>query len=314
METFVDATTGASVSQISIAVGETKILGLKKFNLANLPGAAVVVSTGTAEIAACVPVVHLSDTSKKSYQDKFLPELLSQLVPVERDGMVFYQICGMAAGQANLVARQSIPPFAPYADTVPISVTPNPKRLTLPAAKHKSPPSFNTLWQNHPLQFANGSVSYPCSGGRGSLGHMQCMVRLCSAFEKSGVSFSGCFGSKCEESKKSKRKELHVHHFSDPYDFESWPFAKGACYVWKASKLAPEPMPGLAALPFVTGKQGVILFKNYFHRSVDKTSLTGGHIDLWNKNTMGNTLNMSIPIEGQSAFLRAEKICFWPIT
>jgi len=39
----------------------------------------------------------------------------------------------------------------------------------------------------------------------------------------------------------------------------------------------------------------------------------GGHIDLWNKDRMGNTYTDVDPRLGESAFLRSRKISFWPL-
>ena len=300
METFVDVTR-RPVSQIDIAVGETKILGLKKFNLGIPPS--VVVFIQNPEIAFCFQVVHLKDTSKKSYNDLFaISRFSDQFVPVERGDLFFFQICGKAAGQIELIANHHAtgPPYAPYAQPVSITVKPNLKRLYLPAAKNNSVPDFNTLWQNHPLNPIH-RVDYPCNQGGPPLGHMQCMVRLCVALEKSGVSFAGIFGTSCK-----LKGANHARHFSHPYEFETWPWAKGRCYVWKTSPDSPEPMPGLAAFWFVRQKQGIILFKHYFDVPGQKTKMFGGHIDLWNKVTMGNTYDYGTannpinPMEGLS--------------
>jgi hypothetical protein len=175
-------------------------------------------------------------------------------------------------------------------------------------------PDFDTLWRNHPLNpnQPGGPVDYPCDGK--VLGHMQCMVRFSTALERSGVSFAGLSGSKCD-----LPGAKHVNHFSNPYDFEKWSIASSTSYVWEAKKpFQLEPMPGLAAFWFVLRRQGIILFLNYFDPK-GTTSMFGGHIDLWNKGTMGNTYsygtpdNPQSPMEGEAAFFRARKINFWPL-
>jgi Type VI secretion system (T6SS), amidase effector protein 4 len=56
-------------------------------------------------------------------------------------------------------------------------------------------------------------------------------------------------------------------------------------------------------------RTGVLLFYNYFP---DKAgAMVGGHIDLWNNDQMGNTFGR--PHEGLSAFVRSNKIVFWPL-
>ena len=105
----------------------------------------------------------------------------------------------------------------------------------------------------------------------------------------------------------------HGHHFSNPYEFPGWGPAKGKAYTWEAKPIyAPEPMPGLAAYNFVKDRQGIILFWNYFDVK-GRSSMWGGHIDLWNKGRMGNTYSYLHPREGEAAFLRAKKIMFWPL-
>jgi hypothetical protein len=154
----------------------------------------------------------------------------------------------------------------------------------------------------------NGAVHYPCNNGGPPLHNMQCFVRLCEALHLSGVSFKGCWGSSCQ-----LHGAHHTHHFSNPYDFPTWNWARGKAYVWEANPpFSPEPMPGLAAFKFVEGRQGIILFTHYFGIK-GQTSMWGGHIDLWNKDRMGNTYTDMDPRHGESAFLRSRKISFWPL-
>jgi hypothetical protein len=77
---------------------------------------------------------------------------------------------------------------------------------------------------------------------------------------------------------------------------------------------------------FVAGKQGIILFWDYFPiRTYNKqhpdgkpeSGTHGGHIDLWNKNEMENDIggvkSGLFAIQLDSAFLRARKIVFWSL-
>jgi hypothetical protein len=327
MESFVD-THDRPISRIDLAVGETKIVGLRKYNLTPFPEVAVLVRNSS--VAFSHQCVHLGDPTKKRYNDVFdMREVARGNVPIEVRGKYFFQLCGRAAGHTELSAfysfapRKMGTPYAPipyvpydapdryesYAPSLTITVKDGkPKLVIPPAAAGKAVGHFETMWQNHPNNPDNGEGEYPCNDGGPPLNHMQCFVRLCEALHRSGVSFKGCFGSSCH-----LKGADHAHHFSNPYDFPNWPWAKGKAYVWEAKPpFAPEPMPGLAAFEFMQKRQGIVLFTHYFDVK-GQTSMWGGHIDLWNKRRMGNTYADPSPQQGESAFLRSQKISFWPL-
>jgi len=310
MESFVDIH-GQPVSRIDLAVGETKIVGLKKYDLTPFVEVGVLVRNST--IAFSHQCVHLGDPTKKKYIDVYdMAEVAQGNVPIEVSGNFFFQLCGRAAGHTEIDAFYWISPKkmgTPYAPSLTITVTDEkPKLLIPPPAAGKAVGNFETMWRNHPRNPANGQVEYPCNEGGPPLNHMQCFVRLCEALHKSDVSFKGCFGSSCQI-----KGADHAHHFSNPYDFPNWSWARGNAYVWEAKRpFAPEPMPGLAAFEFVQQQQGIILFTHYFDVK-GQTSMWGGHIDLWNRGRMGNTYSDPKPEQGEAAFLRSEKISFWPL-
>ena len=301
------------VTNITLKVGETKILGLRKFNVGPPPD--VVVQTSNTEVAFVFQCGHLKDRTKERYTDKTVSDMINETAPVELHGFFFFQITGKKQGAARLDATQR--GGGAYAASVMVIVEPNPKALSLGAA-------FATLWNNHPLQTANGKIHYPCVGNdrnKDFAGHnpplfnMQCMVRLCWALDKSGVDLSGMRGfTSCFTADPHLRKKReHRHHFSDPNDFSHWSKAIGKSYDFNARPpFAPEPMPGLAAFWFVQGRTGIIRFDHYFTPK-GREAMTGGHIDLWNRNTMGNTIQSPNAYEGMSAFLRSKRIRFWPI-
>ena len=152
---------------------------------------------------------------------------------------------------------------------------------------------------------------HPCHESKWLVG--QCMVRFCTMLEKSGVSVRGLFGPKCGLPGKE-----HAFHFINPYDFEKWQGLKQA-YSWEAKPpFQAEPMPGIAAYYFTRGRRGVILFWNFFPTNKKKTDMSGGHIDLWNRDRMGNTFNFlnkenTDPTTSLGAFARARKVVFWPL-
>jgi Type VI secretion system (T6SS), amidase effector protein 4 len=310
MDSFVDIH-GRPVHRVDLAVGETRIVGLKKFSLQ--PMVEVSVIARNSNIAFSQQCVHLGDVTKKQYIDVYdMAKVAADNVPIESHGRFFFQICGKSAGHTELDAFYWVSNAgkmgATYAPSLPISVKANSKLLRMPPAPGRSVGTFQTMWNNHPLSPTNGAVDYPCNKGGPPLHHNQCFVRLCEALQLSGVSFKGCFGSSCEV-----HGADHAHHFSNPYDFPTWPWARGKAYVWEASPpFSPEPMPGLAAFKFVEGRQGIILFTHYFDIK-GKTSMWGGHIDLWNKDRMGNTYHEADQWHHLAAFLRSKKISFWPL-
>ena len=134
------------------------------------------------------------------------------------------------------------------------------------------------------------------------------MIRFCAALSHSKVSFQGLVGEKC-----GLRGPGHQFHWVNPYDFERWRGTRNA-YVWEAHPpFQPEPMPGIAAMTFMQGRTGVVVFWNYFSVDPKKGDMYGGHIDLWNKDRMGNTFGSPIPAAEHSAFARCRKIAFWAI-
>jgi hypothetical protein len=210
MESFVD-THGRPVSRIDLAVGETKIVGLKKYALT--PSVEVGVLVRNSSIAFSDQCVHLGDPTKKKYIDVYdMAEVARGNVPIEVSGKFFFQLCGRAVGHTEIDAFYWISPKkmgTPYAPSLTITVTDEkPKLLVPPPAAGKAVGNFETMWRNHPMNPANGPVEYPCNEGRAPLTHMQCFVRLCEALHKSGVNFRGCFGSSCQINGAD-----HAHHF-----------------------------------------------------------------------------------------------------
>jgi Type VI secretion system (T6SS), amidase effector protein 4 len=321
MEAFVDPITLRPVQNITIAEGETKIVGLKKFALG--PPREVEVST-LSPVAFCNRVSRLKDPTKRKYSSGHLrpndyhwykmSSFPDEMVPVEINGHFFFQIGGHAAGRTELTAVSTKTRTA-VADPLSIVVTENKRRLSFNAAPGFPSPTFNLLWKNHPLNPNNpgGPDGYPCKirgkdGEKYSHGHNQCMVRFCTALERSGASFSGLHSS----SMCNLGGDEHRHNFLNPYDFEPWKKSKGSHYVWEAKPpFEKEPMPGLAAFMFMYNRRGVVLFWNYHMKN-----MFGGHIDLWNLIRMGNNFT-DLPTEtfmdGEGAFYRARKIVFWPM-
>jgi type VI secretion system (T6SS) effector Tae4 (amidase) len=309
METFVNPPGNQPVTELRVKVGETKVVGLKLAHINGNPDLTVLpygedvlrkmsVSCDDGDIAFSRQVIKLAK-SKSAYEDHYNVADIDT-VYVEQRGLYFFQICGKKAGRTNLKAV--VDDRSDYANPVPVVVTENPKLLVL------SPPvPFTTLWNNHPLNGFDPDVGFDRANHPCPLPFKnQCMVRFCKALADSGVSFTGLSGSKCGGS-----GAAHSAHFTNPYDFINW--KTSGFYSWTANPpLQSEPMPGLAAWPFMESKRGVVLFMHYF---AVQGAMWGGHIDLWNRDCMGNNVFTPNSETGQGlgAFCRAQTIYFWPL-
>ena len=309
MENFVNPLGNQPATDIRVKVGETKVVGLKLPHINVTPDLTVLpygqdVLRNTSvfceddDIAFSRQVVKLAK-SKKAYEDHYDVGKIDT-VYVEQGGVYFFQICGKKVGMTNLKAE--VNDSTNYANAIPVVVTDNPKLLVL-----HPPAPFITLWNNHPLNAFDPEVGleraeHPCPLPFKN----QCMVRFCKALADSGVSLTGFSGSKCGGS-----GPAHAAHFTNPYDFINWK-ASGS-YSWTANPpFQTEPMPGLAAWPFMESRRGIVLFMHYF---AVQGAMWGGHIDLWNQDCMGNnslTANSEMG-QGLGAFCRAQKIYFWPL-
>jgi hypothetical protein len=320
VESFLDVSSDHAVAQISLKQGETRVVRLKKFDAGQPvdghPGLylhpKVVVSCENPSVAFCFHVSKLGH-NKKAYDDHYDVNQVDTAL-VEKDGFYYFQICGKQAGTTQLTAVNfsQAGSSGAFASSIPVSVSENKKRLYL----HPNVP-FSSLWDKHPLRNPNYKApaytdpkdktgmhqrrSHPCPIN----GFEQCMVRVCTALTEAGVSLNGLTGWHCPGA-----GSLHKHHFVQPYDFPKW--QRSSFYVWEAKPHQPEPMPGMAAWAFMLGRKGVVLFQNYF---TNFGSMTGGHIDLWNTERMGNNWSATNPNmgEGLSAFFRSQKIYFWPL-
>ena len=197
---------------------------------------------------------------------------------------------------------------ATYAPSLPISVKTNSKLLVMPAAPSRSVGTFQTMWNNHPMSPTNGAVHYPCNNGGPPLRNMQCFVRLCEALHLSGVSFKEFRGSSCKLNGAD-----HAHHFRTLTIFQPGSRQAGRLMSGRQSPhFRPNQCLVLPPSDLLKVRQGIILFTHYFSIK-GQTSMWGGHIDLWNKDRMGNTYTDINPMQGESAFLRSKTISFWPL-
>lgn len=305
MKNFVNPSSNRPITDIRIKVGETQVVGLKLPHISYDPYLAMLpygddvlrnidVFCEDDDVAFSRQVLKLAKP-KSAYEDHYdMSEIDTEYV--ERGGTYYFQICGRKGGATKLkVAMANSPDYAP---AVSVVVTDNPKKLVL-----HPPIPFPKLWEKHPLRddtVPHDKRSHPCPLPIDG----QCMVRLCKALGDAGVSFTGFVASKCWGSGSS-----HSLHFTNPYDFIAW--KNSGFYSWTARPpLQAEPMPGLAAWPFIASQTGIVLFMHYFG-----SAMWGGHIDLWDGERMGNNVRAINPEtgEGLGAFLRARTVYFWPI-
>jgi type VI secretion system (T6SS) effector Tae4 (amidase) len=301
------------VGQIMLNEGETKILALKtpgSFNVAQLPYSPFWVTSSDWSVAICQFVWRLKDKTKVHYLDNYNydsvmsdAELLVSTVGSQQ--FVFVQILGIGRGACRLSTTSSS-----YAQPVTITVLESKKLLTLtPGAP------FTQLWANHPLNTSPPAYRNPLSADYDHCDKQidpdpkhkeDCMTRLCMALKHSGIDLSGLRGKKtCSGAPPLPIPPKHAHHFVNSDDFETWQTTNNA-YVFRRSSAQPEPMPGLAALWYMQGKTGIVVFKNFTHKDMH-----GGHVDLWDGHNMGN----EFPPHGQQKtfFLRSQQIDFWPV-
>jgi hypothetical protein len=134
MEKFFDVLNNKPVDQIEVQQGETKILGLRKFNSKD-----VAVRTGDFEIAFVDMSIHLNDQTKKKYdKQNDVHEVAADTVPVESNNSLYFQICGNGPGTTELTARfRNNPSNADsYASPVSIKVKESKKLQLCPRQGH----------------------------------------------------------------------------------------------------------------------------------------------------------------------------------
>jgi hypothetical protein len=300
-----------TVDQIMLKEGEVKILALKKPPGIDLRTANFNVASSNLSFASSFIVVKLrrNISAYNNNNDQVFvmsdtePKVLS--VGQHKDPFILVQVSGNRAGTSYLSTAGNP---SSYARPVTISVVKNEKQLKLNPASVK----FDTLWANHPLQhppppYRNELDKDYDHCGNIIGGHTEnCMIRFCMALKHSGILLAGLHGPTCWGQEKGPN---HAWHYINPYFFEAWQTTRNA-YVFQRSGLLSQPMPGLAALTFMQGRTGVVLFWHYWATDAKKPEvMDGGHIDLWNGEKTGNEL---VGIQ-RTNFLRSPKIVFWPL-
>jgi hypothetical protein len=136
MERFFEPTKRNPIGHIELREGETKVVGLKKFNAHD-----VAVRSQDFKVAFCDKAIHLNKNKLAYDKHNDLNEVAGDTAPVEVNGAIFFQLCGSGKGTTQVTARlTSTSTIVSYAEPLEVTVTENKKRLVLPPS-----PSFDTL-------------------------------------------------------------------------------------------------------------------------------------------------------------------------
>jgi hypothetical protein len=128
------------------------------------------------------------------------------------------------------------------------------------------PLTFQTLWDNHPTTLGDNS---PCKNANGDPAHVnQCAIRLGIALAAAGVNLATA-GVKCWE-------KGHTNHTLRVEDLIKWMKAQSAVFGTVTEFKGKTPDNGEAALKAVTGKTGIVAWRNFWGAGNQ-----GDHIDLW---------------------------------
>ncbi len=131
------------------------------------------------------------------------------------------------------------------------------------------PIKFATLWANYP---DDKPYIDPKTGNPPKNYEDQCAIKVCVALHKSGVEMKSFRGeSRILVNGKSTAAQAE--------DLASW--LKLIPFCGLPSKT--ETVTGKDWEKKISGRTGIVFFKNYWQRSTDSSNhLTGDHIDLWN--------------------------------
>lgn len=163
--------------------------------------------------------------------------------------------------------------------------------------------NFDALWSNYPS-------TDPCVNPvtRKKAYDNQCAIRVGMALEKSGVSFKGFKGPRCEFGARGNGMVLRAQELADW--LQSKPFIN-----------CPTAMQfgGKGFSKNLAARRGIVFFKDYWLRDGDR-SPTGDHIDLWNmdrltpswQNFTRFTLGIGRLPSLYSDLENSRSVVFWP--
>ena len=171
---------------------------------------------------------------------------------------------------------------------------------------------FSTLLKN----FDNIKNTHPNSETKKDWFSDYCAINLSHALLKSGIEITSkevvkCYGCIDEEYKNK--------HAIGAQELAKWLKASDINGVKKVKTLTGENFE-----EYVSGKKGIIFFKDYWQRDSDSGSnRTGDHIDLWNADSLvssswfGTWFRLSFPdlseSFGTSSLYKSKEVLFWEI-
>ena len=159
---------------------------------------------------------------------------------------------------------------------------------------------FEKLWDNFP----HGE---PCDGTFKN----QCAIKVGAALAKCGVNTASLVPEK---------RHCWFHNTHDGHILSAEELANGLIRTKIPGINPPQELTPVNYKSVISGKIGIIFFKDYWLRDTDKKDKpTGDHIDLWNKNRITDwsswlriQFGIVIP-DVWSDFEKSKKIMFWSV-
>ena len=147
-------------------------------------------------------------------------------------------------------------------------------------------PTFQQLWDNHPINWSPSEPS-PCKDAKGSPGfENQCAIRLGLALQGAGVNTDSVRGARC----------WHGHgkeHILRVLDLIPWIDANTGSIGCKKKTVSKK-----VTYMNYSGKKGIVYFQNFWGRNNQ-----GDHIDLWD--------GQKVAKGDADYFERSQEVWFW---
>ena len=166
--------------------------------------------------------------------------------------------------------------------------------------------NFKTLWDNFPeLE----EMKKTCVNKQGNIEapfDNYCSILLSECFIKSGIKLNQSSGAKCWSHKGNK-------HIIRAEEIANWLSKSPPAGFGGAENISPAEFQTI-----LTGRTGVIFFKDYWKRSGESfQNRSGDHIDLWNRNKItGGSMFYRSLIEFLgfvSDLNKSRKVLFWEV-
>lgn len=164
---------------------------------------------------------------------------------------------------------------------------------------------FNELWENHATI---SGVDNPCIVDDNPAFSNQCAIRVGNALALCGFDTTSLPGA----------EHCWHHAKSDGHILRAEQLAASLKRVRPAGFGAAQTIPVADYKKHISGKKGIIFFKDYWLRTSDpQNNPTGDHIDLWNGSRLTDwtswlRISIGLSLEGYwSDFGKSKEILFW---